>query len=237
MKAISKIKQLLYKVRYPNRYSSERYVEYLKENGAKIGENTYFFDPINTTVDSKRISYVQIGRNCCITAGVKLLCHDYSWTSLIETHNVILPDPGKEINIGDNVFIGWDALIIGPVTVGSNVIIAANAVVTKDIPDNVVVAGVPAKIISTMDEYYQKKIERQREDAITRAKHIQKVAGRVPTLEEMGWFAVIFMERSQENENYLRRLPYKGGDIEMLIKAFYASKPLYKGYEEFISVL
>lgn len=50
--------------------------------------------------------------------------------------------------IGNNVFIGCGAKILGKVTIGDNVIIGANAVVTKNIPDNAIVAGVPAKIIN-----------------------------------------------------------------------------------------
>lgn len=49
--------------------------------------------------------------------------------------------------IGNNVFFGAGAKAIGGITIGDNVVIGANAVVTKDFPDNVVVAGVPAKII------------------------------------------------------------------------------------------
>lgn len=51
--------------------------------------------------------------------------------------------------LGDNVSVGAGAVILGPVNVGSNSIIGANAVVTKDVPENVIVAGVPAKIIKT----------------------------------------------------------------------------------------
>lgn len=50
-------------------------------------------------------------------------------------------------NIGDNVYIGMGAKIIGEVNVGNNVIIGANAVVLKDIPDNAVAVGIPAKVI------------------------------------------------------------------------------------------
>ena len=49
--------------------------------------------------------------------------------------------------IGNNVYIGPGAKIFGPITIGDNVIIGANAVVNKSFPDNVIVAGVPAKII------------------------------------------------------------------------------------------
>lgn len=50
--------------------------------------------------------------------------------------------------LGDNVYIGPGAKLIGAIKIGNNVAIGANAVVTKDVPDNAVVAGVPAKIIS-----------------------------------------------------------------------------------------
>lgn len=57
------------------------------------------------------------------------------------------PDKPAIINIGDNVYISTGVTILGPVTIGNNVTIAANSVVIKDVPDNCVVSGVPAKII------------------------------------------------------------------------------------------
>ena len=55
--------------------------------------------------------------------------------------------------IGNNVFIGAGAKIIGNVKVGNNVIIGANSVVTKDIPDNAIVGGCPARVLSMNGEY------------------------------------------------------------------------------------
>lgn len=63
--------------------------------------------------------------------------------------------------IGDNVHISGGAKILGPVRIGNNVTIGANAVVVKDVPDNCVVAGVPAKIIKmnvNLDEMYGKEL-------------------------------------------------------------------------------
>ena len=53
----------------------------------------------------------------------------------------------KDILVGDNVWIGYGAQVMGGVSIGSNSIIGAGAVVTKDVPDGAVVVGVPARII------------------------------------------------------------------------------------------
>lgn len=60
------------------------------------------------------------------------------------------------IKIGDNCFIGSRSIILMNVIVGDNVIIGAGSVVSKDIPSNSVAAGIPAKVICTVDEYYAK---------------------------------------------------------------------------------
>ena len=54
---------------------------------------------------------------------------------------------GKPITSGDNVWIGGSAVVYPGVTIGDNVVVAAGAVVVKDIPNNVVVGGNPAKIL------------------------------------------------------------------------------------------
>lgn len=63
------------------------------------------------------------------------------------------------IIIGDNVNIGWNAMIMPGVSIGNNVVIGCGAIVTKDVPNNSVVAGVPAKIIESIEEYCEKNIE------------------------------------------------------------------------------
>ena len=78
-------------------------------------------------------SWVHIGENCTVLPMVLFG----------RAH----PIDGTEIFVGDNCYVGTGATILGPIRIGNNVTIAAGAVVTKDVPDNVVVAGVPAKII------------------------------------------------------------------------------------------
>ena len=57
----------------------------------------------------------------------------------------------KPVTIGNDVWIGANCTILPGVTIGNNVVVAAGAVVTKDVPDNCVVGGVPAKIIKEME--------------------------------------------------------------------------------------
>lgn len=61
-----------------------------------------------------------------------------------------------KISIGDNVFIGANSTILPGITIGNNSIVGANSVVTKDIPENVVVAGNPAHVICSLEEYLKK---------------------------------------------------------------------------------
>lgn len=59
------------------------------------------------------------------------------------------------ITIGNNVFIGAGAIILSNVTIGDNSIIGAGAIVTRSIPSNSVAIGIPAKVVKTIDEYYE----------------------------------------------------------------------------------
>jgi len=82
---------------------------------------------------------VSIGDNVNIGANTQIADTD--------GHNEILHSEDKPIRIEDNVFIGMNCMILKGVTIGKNAIIGAGSVVTKDIPQNAVAAGVPCKVI------------------------------------------------------------------------------------------
>ena len=67
-----------------------------------------------------------------------------------------LPSGMGSVNIGDDVWLGGNVTILPGVSIGNNVIVAAGAVVTKDIPDNTLVAGVPAKKIRDLENDIEK---------------------------------------------------------------------------------
>ncbi|WP_088036468.1 maltose acetyltransferase domain-containing protein [Evansella clarkii] len=109
-----------------------------------VGENFYAnFDC--TILD---VCEVRFGDNCMLAPGV----HIYTATHPLDP---VERNSGKEyakpVRFGDNVWIGGRAVINPGVNVGNNVVIASGSVVTKDVPDNVVVGGNPAKIIKKLE--------------------------------------------------------------------------------------
>lgn len=99
---------------------------------------------------------ISIGNNVRITFGVKFATHDGGMWTLRKCGLLENADVFGKIVVGDNTNIGWNAIILPGVKIGKNCVIGAGAVVTKDVPDNSVVAGCPAKVIETIDEYYEK---------------------------------------------------------------------------------
>ncbi len=94
---------------------------------------------------------IKIGDGVTVTTGVKFITHDGS-LDLIKDHSGRRYRFGP-ITIGNNVFIGVDAILLPGVKIGSNVVVAAGSVLTKSVPDSVVVAGNPARIIKKFEDY------------------------------------------------------------------------------------
>lgn len=94
-------------------------------------------------------SKISVGRWCAIGYNVSIKAKTHNKERPTGKANEIGEDLEKDIKIGDYVWIGDNVFIREGVNIGNNVIVGANSVVTKSFPDNVVIVGVPAKIISS----------------------------------------------------------------------------------------
>lgn len=133
-------------------------VAYLKKNHVfgHIGEKV-------TIMDRKVPLYanlIRIHNNVRIASNVTFATHDVTHLVL---NNMLPENAGKFsetvgcIELMNNVFVGTNCTIVGNVRIGPNAIVAAGAVVSKDVPPNSVVGGVPAKVICSFDEYVAKR--------------------------------------------------------------------------------
>ncbi len=111
----------------------------------EVGEN--FFANYNLTILD--VGKVKIGANAQIAPNVSIYTAGHPVHP--ESRNTGY-EYGIPITIGDNVWIGGSVTILPGVTIGSNVVIGAGSVVTKDLPDNVIAAGNPCRVIRTITE-------------------------------------------------------------------------------------
>lgn len=140
------------KFAFSNEYEKpELYRNYMS---IKIGKNARFTGKINFGSEPFLIS---IGNHVTLAHNVTFHTHDGGvWIFREKYPNINIY--GK-ITIGDNVFIGSNVIILPNVNIGDNVVIGAGSVVTKSIESDSVVAGNPARLIRTVNEYEEKVLK------------------------------------------------------------------------------
>lgn len=132
------------------------YINYLRNRGVQIGVRCEVQKPTSLNIDTTRPSLLSIGNHVYLHRGLTIMTHDWaSWVFLDKYHDFI-PSHAK-VTIGNNVWFGEFVTVLKGVKIGDNCIIGAGSIVTKDIPDNSVAVGIPAKVVSTLDDYYEKR--------------------------------------------------------------------------------
>lgn len=137
------IKRIIHKIR------GDMDIERLIKRGLVLGDNCFI--NFGCAIDETFCWLIEIGNNVTLAPHVHILAHDAS------TKRVLGYTKLGGVKIHDNVFIGARSIILPGVEIGENSIIGAGSVIVKDVPDNVVVAGNPAQILCSTEEYIEKQ--------------------------------------------------------------------------------
>lgn len=165
-----------------------------------------------------------------LTYGLSIIAHDYSWSMLRKSHNIIAPTGGGKVTIGNNVFVGVNSIILRNSSIGDNCIIGAGSVVCTSIPPNSVATGNPAKVIMSLDEYCEKRKRNVLKEAINEFGHYYLINKDYPTESEMLRFGFLF---SYQDLNVIKTLPTIGDDHDEFINAYIQQESLFDNYESF----
>ena len=231
------LKQILRRVIYREKCSSESYIKWLRNQGVTIGEGCTIYDPKSTHIDVQNPGMLEIGDYVRITAGTTILTHDYSLSVLACVEGNIIGSVEKT-TLGSNIFIGRNAIILKGVTIGNNVIIGAGSVVSGKIPDNCVAAGNPCRVIRTLDEHYKIRKDKTIVECKKYFNCFIEKYNRVPTKKEMGPFFPLFLERSKEElkkENI--NIELNGDNSQEILEYFLKTKPYFKDYNDFVCAM
>lgn len=120
----------------------------LEARGMKVGAD--FNRQQGCYIDPTHCFLIEIGNNVTLSIRVTLMAHDASTKKSLGYTKI-----GK-IHIGDNVFIGANATVLPGVCIGNNSVVGANSVVTKNVPENTVVSGNPARVVCSLSEFQEK---------------------------------------------------------------------------------
>lgn len=233
------IKECLKKIIMKEEYSSETFVSYLKKKGVSIGEDCIIYAPRKTTIDLQYPWLITIGNHVRITQGVVILTHDYAW-SVLKLYKssdidegVILGASGP-VCIGDNVFIGMNTIITRNVKIGDNVVIGAGSVVTKDCASNSVYAGNPARRIMSIEEYYQKRMKQQVQEAKILAQTYIQRYGKMPDESIFHEYFMLFKDSICELNAEQKKKLSLCQNYENSVKYINKNRAPFRDFEDFI---
>lgn len=140
------------------RLKGEQDVEKLIRRGLNVGEGFNCMGGV--IIDPSHCWHITIGKNVTLAPRVHILAHDASTKVFCDYTRV------SNVKIGNNVFVGAGTIILPGVTIGNNVVIGAGSVVARNVPDNSVAVGNPARVVKSLDEYLENEKQRMKPDVM-----------------------------------------------------------------------
>lgn len=139
--------------------------------------------PLTVEVDISHPELLEIGENVFLHKNLTILTHDWASFVFRNLYHDFIPSHGK-VSIGNNVWFGEHCTVLKGVRIGDNCIIGYGSIVLKDIPSNSVAVGCPAKVICSLEEYYQKRKREYVDEALELADCIRLRRHREPVLQD-----------------------------------------------------
>lgn len=211
--------------------SSSNYISFLRRKGLTIGRDCFFQSPKTACVDITRPFLVDIGEHCYFLENFLLLTHDNVSKTFGPLYYDFLPSSGK-VSIGNNVYFARNCTVLKGVTIGDNCIFGFGSVVTRDIPSNSVAVGSPARVICTIDEYYEKRRKQSLREAFEHVRIINKKTGRRPLVEEMWEEFPFWMDGGLEDSRLRFSVAYQTRGFSEHYEKHH--KALFKSFDDFI---
>lgn len=128
-------------------------VKYARSLGVNLGCNVHFYGATPGMFGSEPW-LITIGDNVHVVSPCYFITHDGGVLILRKDYPDL--ELTKPINVGSNVYIGINCIVLPGVNIGNNVIIGAGSIVTRDVPSDSVFAGIPARFIKSLDDYLEK---------------------------------------------------------------------------------
>ncbi len=146
------LKSLIFKIKLRQAADDYQRAELYKSLGVGMGSQCSILGAVSFGSEPYLI---ELGDHVRIASGTHFVTHDGGAHVLRGMGLLPNAEAFGKIKIGNNVFIGISTIIMPGVNIGDNVVIGAGSIVTKDIPSNCVAAGVPARVIKTIDAYHE----------------------------------------------------------------------------------
>ena len=211
--------------------NSQSYIKYLRSKGVKIGENCLIRDTRSFGIDLQRAHLITIGSDVMFHCNNRLIAHDGISHVFRVKYKDYLPSNGH-ITIGNNVKFARNVTVLKGVTIGDNCFIGFGATVTRDIPANSVAVGTPAKVICSIDEYYERRKKEALQESFEFARGIVERYHRRPVPEDFTESFVWFV--SAKDMDKYPKIPFKHqlGPAYNHYKAHHVAK--FASFDEFL---